>query len=82
MDPEPTWLLEKCIDPLLQPTTAIVNRSLAGVMPSSLKCAEVTVFLKKAGKDEEDMCSYQAISSLPFLSKLTEKVVARKEHHI
>ena len=33
-DPMPTWLLKKCLDPLLQPVTAIENRSLAeGVMP-------------------------------------------------
>jgi len=77
-DPLPTWLLKKCIDPLLQPVTAIVNRSLAeGVMPSSLKCAAVTPLLKKAGMDEEDMSSYRPISNLPFLSKLIEKVVAR-----
>ena len=34
LDPLPTWLLKKCIYPLLQPITAIINRSLAGeVMP-------------------------------------------------
>ena len=28
LDPLPTWLLKKCIDPLQQPITAIINRSL------------------------------------------------------
>ena len=52
-------------------------------MPSSLKCAAVTLLLKKAGMDVEDMSSYRLISNLPFLSKLIEKVVARRiEHYI
>ena len=68
LDPLPTALLKKSIDSLLQPVTAIINRSLAeGVMPSSLKCAPVTALLKKAGMDEEDMSSYRSISNLPFL---------------
>ena len=45
-----TWLL-KCVDPLLQPITAIINRSVAGMMPSNLKCAAVTLLFKKAGMD-------------------------------
>ena len=38
LDPLPTWLMKKCIATLLQPVTAIINRSLAeGAMPCSLK---------------------------------------------
>ena len=48
-----------------------------------LKCAAVTPLLKKAGMAEEDMSSYRPIFNLPFLSKLIQKVLARRiEHHI
>ena len=71
LDPLPTLFLKKCIDERLQPITAILNRSLAeGIMPSSLKCAEVIPVLEKTGMDEEAMSSYRPISNLPFLLKL------------
>ena len=58
LDRLPTWLLRRCIDTLLQPITAIINKSLSeGLMPSNLKWAAVTQLPKKARMDEKDMSS-------------------------
>ena len=52
LDPIPTELLKKCIDILIKPITAIVNKSLStGSFQDCWKCALVIPLLKKVGLD-------------------------------
>ena len=79
LDAIPTWLLkeEAVLDALLPSITHIVNNSLStGTVPSTMKRAVITPILKKKGLDTDDFKNYRPISNLPFLGKLTEKVVA------
>ena len=78
LDPLPTWLQKNCI----QPTTAIINRSLAErLMPPSLPYAAVIPLLKKNGMDEEDMSSYCPISNLHFFQGRGKRdITYRKDH--
>ena len=73
LDPLPTGILKTCIDVLIGPITAIVNKSLSsGEFPSCWKCAIVIPLLKKLGL--ELICkNYQPISNLSFVSKIVEK---------
>jgi len=84
LDPLPTWILRKCVDQLLPLITIIVIRPIdESVMPLCLKRATVTTLLKRSGLDKERMKNYCPISTLPFISKLIEKVVARHiEEHL
>ena len=57
--------------------TAIINKSLStGIMPDCLKEVMLTPILKKPQLNPEDLNNYRLISSLPYLSKLIECVVA------
>ena len=47
-------------------------------MPDSLKSAQITPFLKKAGLDKDVLQNYRPVSNLSFLSKLIERVVAEQ----
>jgi hypothetical protein len=79
LDPMPTWLLKDCLDALLPTITKIVNISLAtSVMPTSMKEAIVTPLLKKASLDPELLKNYRPVSNLSFISKLVERVVAKR----
>ena len=73
LDPLPTEILKACIDVLIGPITAIVNKSLScGEFPSCWKCAIVIPSLKKVGLDL--ICkNYRPISNLSFVSKIVEK---------
>ena len=73
-----TQLLKSSLDVLLPVLCKIVNESLAFVVvPPSLKAATVTPLLKKPSLKCEDMKNYWAISNLPYISKLIEKVVVK-----
>jgi len=77
--PLPTWLLKKCVDQLLPLITAIVNRSVdESVMSLCLKRATISPLVKRPGLDKEEMKNHRPISNFPFISKLIEKVVARR----
>lgn len=79
LDPMPTWLLKQCADQLLPLITAIINKSLASsVVPPSLKKAYVRPLLKKPGLDKDELKNYRPVSNLPFVSKLLEKIVAKR----
>ena len=53
-----------------------MNLSLAnGDSPATFKSALVTPLIKKASLDPETLSNYRPVSNLPFLSKLTERVV-------
>ena len=79
LDPLPTILLKACLDVLLKPITDVINASLcSGLFPEDLKCAHVNPVLKKTTLSKEELNSYRAISSLSFISKILEKVVANR----
>ena len=74
LDPIPTTLLKRCIDPLVPIITIIVNKSLlSGVMPKALKISYVTPILKKAGLDRNVLQNYRPVSQLCFLAKVIER---------
>ena len=50
----------------------------SGVYPTAFKSAIVKPLIKKPTLDCEVLKSYRPISNLPFLSKLTEKVIAQR----
>ena len=73
LDPVPTELLKKCIDILIKPITAIVNKSLlTGSFPDCWKCALVIPLLKKLDLDLISK-NYRPVSNLPFVAKIIEK---------
>ena len=79
--PHPTALLKQCgvkITPIL---TIIVNLSLANAeVPAVLKQAIVKPLLKKVSLDRDNLKNYRPVSNLSFISKLCEKIVARRMH--
>lgn len=84
LDPLPTWLLKDCLEQLLPLITVIINKSLQeGVVPTAMKMAHVRPSLKKPGLDQNILKNYRPVSNLSFLSKILEKVVAKRlDHHI
>ena len=79
LDLIPTTLFKSCIDSLIVPITAIVNKSLKeSVFPSDLKIAHVIPLLKKPSLDKNDLKNYRPVSNLSFISKVVEKVVASR----
>ena len=77
LDPLPTCLLVKCLDPLLPVILRLVNQSLSDAkMPVAFKTAQVVPLLKKPSLDPDLMKNYRPVSNLPFLSKIIEKVIA------
>ena len=79
LDPLPTTIVKQCIDALLPVITSIVNSSLSqGIMPSQLKKALVTPLLKKLNLLLEVFKNYRPISNLAYISKVIERVVAKR----
>jgi hypothetical protein len=79
VDPMPTSVL-KSISDLVSPFIVhLFNLSVSqGRFPSSFKQAFITPIVKKVGLDPEDVKSYRPISNLPVLSKLMERLFARR----
>jgi Reverse transcriptase (RNA-dependent DNA polymerase) len=50
----------------------------AGILPASQKSAIITLILKKAGLDVDDVKSYRPISNLTFVSKVIKRIVAKQ----
>jgi hypothetical protein len=79
IDPIPTWLLKECLPALLPVLTKLVNASLTTAeMPTNLKAAIVTPLLKKSTLDPDVLKNYRPVSNLTFVSKLIERVVAKR----
>ena len=51
-----------------------------GRLPDSQKHAVVVPLLKKPGLDTADMGNFRPVSNLTFMSKVTERAVARQLH--
>ena len=79
VDPMPTSVL-KAVSDLLSPyVTALFNRSIScGRFPSPLKRSFITPIVKGPGLDPEDVKSYRPISNLYVLSKVLERLAARR----
>jgi exonuclease III len=84
LDPLPTNLLKQVLEYVLPLITAIINRSLVeSKVPACFKKANVRPLLKKPNLDKEVLNNYRPVSNLPFLSKILEKVVAKRlESHL
>ena len=79
LDALPTTLLKKCLSVLLPVITQMINVSLSsGQFPRSFSHALVKPLLKKPNADCEILKNYRPVSNLTFLSKILEKVVARR----
>ena len=79
LDPLPSWLLKECVDELSPIVTSIVNASLNhAIVTLSLKTALIRPLLKKSGLDKEVLKNYRPVSNLSFISKVLEKVVAKR----
>jgi hypothetical protein len=79
LDPVPTDLFRKILDPLLPLLLSIVNGSLLeGKMPDAYKIAQVVPLLKKPSLDKDILKNYRPVSNLPFVSKIIEKAIASR----
>jgi len=79
LDPIPTMLLKSSLKILLPVIHKIINLSLSSAtVPPSLKLAVVTPLLKKQSLNADDLKNYRPISNLPYIAKLTEKIVVQQ----
>jgi hypothetical protein len=79
LDPVPTSFLKVLIDVLLPILTNIVNLSFKeGSFPSNLKKALIVPLLKKTSLDPEIFKHYRPVSNLAYISKLIERVAAKR----
>ena len=79
LDPFPTRLLKHYIDDLIVPITAIINLSMReGVVPPFFKQALVTPLIKNKTLCGNEFKNYRPISNLSFLSKILDKIVAKR----
>ena len=79
LDPIPTKLLKTCIDCLLPSVTKIINASIeTSLFPPQFKTASVAPVLKKPTLDKDELSNYRPVSNLPYLGKITEKVVVKQ----
>jgi hypothetical protein len=79
LDPLPTYLLKEVLKYLLPLITAIINKSLVeSKVPLSFKKANIRPLLKKPNLDKEELKNYRPESNLLFLSKVREKLVAKR----
>jgi Reverse transcriptase (RNA-dependent DNA polymerase) len=78
-DPLTTSILKQVAHIVVQFITQLFNRSLRnGQVPTLFKCAFVTPLIKKNGLDPTATSSYRPISNLSVLSKLLERLVAKR----
>ena len=75
-DPIPLPFVKQHLPIFLPMILDIVNASLiTGIFPDELKHANVSPILKEKSMDSEVHGNFRPVSSLPFLSKVIEKVV-------
>jgi hypothetical protein len=74
----PTWLLVRHIKALLPCITSICNLIISINMPAEWKIAHVVPLLKNTNLDGENLGNYRPISNLKFLSKVVERLIARR----
>ena len=82
LDPIPTSLLKVLLHVLLPVLTNIINMSFGeGCVPTDLKMALIIPLLKKLGLDPEICKHFRPVSNLTYLSKLMERVAAKRLLH-
>lgn len=74
-DPMPAFLVEKHFNSLLPYLKKLVNLSLSTASFDGLKEAQVVPILKSFDLDVDELKNYRPVSLLPFVSKLTERIV-------
>ena len=74
-DPLPTSVLKRFLRVLLPAITVIVNKIIAAGMPPSYKQAFIRPMIKKPSLDAKDFNNYRPVSTLPFLSKVIERII-------
>ena len=78
IDPLPLYLFHKLAFILTPFILNIINISLhTGIVPSYLKHAIIKPILNKPGLDIECLSNYRPISQLPFISKISERIVSK-----
>ena len=79
LDPLPSSVLSQCIDALAPLITNIINiSSTQSDIPELLNEAVVRPLLKKPSLDVDVLSNYRPVSNLPQLSKVLEKVIAKR----
>jgi hypothetical protein len=79
LDPIPTWLLKQSAPQLVPAITTIINTFLStSTVPITFKRAILRPLLKKRGLETSEYKNFQPVSSLPFISKIMEKVVCKR----
>jgi len=79
LDPVPTWLLKRISATICPILCHLCNLSFQRcIFPSQLKHALVTPRLKKPALGPYTASSYRPISNLSFVSKLVERLVAKR----
>ena len=79
LDPIPTSVLYDCLDKIIPIVTSIMDISLSsGIVTHCFKHALVKPLLKKASLDPNCLKHYRPVSSLPFLSKVLERIVLKQ----
>lgn len=77
LDPIPSDLCKELFPCLSGPLLSILNTSFAeGCVPLSYKFAIIKPLLKKPNSDPLVLANYRPVSTLPFFSKILERIVA------
>lgn len=74
----PASILKQVIEELLPHLCELVNKSLSTGSVEGLKESIVVPLLKKVGLDADILKNYRPVADLVFLSKLSERVVAKR----
>ena len=79
LDPMPASMVKDCLQDLAPVITSIINSSMAeGIVATTLRHANVVPVLKKPSSDKDPMKNHRPVSNLTYLSKILEKVVAKR----
>ena len=79
LDPFNTKIVMQYSEQLINVFVHIINLCFSsGIFPASFKAAVVKPLLKKPCLNSEILKNFRPVSNLPFLSKLIEKVIARR----
>ena len=75
LEPLPSSLLAELIDDLLPSFTSVINDAFDRQLSFCVQIRRCQAVEKKSSLDTESLRNYRPVSNLPFLSKITEKIV-------
>ena len=79
LDSLPTALIKDCFDTIGPLLVRLINLSLSeGIFPTSFKNSHIFPLLKKHNLPPEDLSNFRPISNLNYVSKLLERIVAKR----